>query len=75
MSTRRGAARHLPYEAMEAFTRAGSYRGGLSLPSDARRKAGASPAELVHHKKPIREGGKPFDAENLEAICFALPRV
>ena len=29
------------------------------------------PAELVHHLKPIREGGKPFDAENLEAICFA----
>ena len=27
------------------------------------------PANLVHHKKPIREGGLPFDPKNLEALC------
>lgn len=26
-------------------------------------------ARLVHHKKAIREGGEPFDAENLVALC------
>ena len=29
------------------------------------------PANLVHHKKPIREGGLPFEAGNLEALCSA----
>jgi 5-methylcytosine-specific restriction protein A len=27
------------------------------------------PADLVHHKVEISEGGDPFDVENLESLC------
>ena len=26
-------------------------------------------AELVHHVRPIRQGGDPFDIDNLESLC------
>ena len=28
-----------------------------------------APAALVHHRKPIRSGGAPFEPENCEALC------
>ena len=30
-----------------------------------------APSEIVHHVKPIREGGKRLDRANLEAVCAA----
>ena len=27
------------------------------------------PAEIVHHVRPIRDGGDPFDLENLISVC------
>lgn len=28
-----------------------------------------TPVEVVHHRKPIKEGGAPFDERNLEGLC------
>jgi len=28
-------------------------------------------AKIVHHKRPIRQGGKPFEESNLEVVCRA----
>ena len=28
-----------------------------------------SPGEIVHHSVPIREGGDPWDIDNLETLC------
>jgi 5-methylcytosine-specific restriction protein A len=35
------------------------------------REGRVTPAQMVHHQQPIREGGHPLDAENLVSICRA----
>ena len=50
---------------------------GIALTRDegwcvhCRKEGRTVPAEIVHHKTPIRDGGAPWAVSNLESVCRA----